>query len=272
MRIAELRKLYKFKLFQKMAMATVEAEIHKEQVEPQEQVETQENVKTQEVIKDPDPDLTDFKEIKDGDTVRYVCNICEKKLGTFKGFRSHIRMTHIKKTTEGGPQNTTTKKRKTASEFFEEDTETEKKQKLEDESHDDTEDFLKEIETYWDKPKESENENDDENDTNENMVQDDFPFSQEFTMAPTQQTSDVKTLEEAKVMIDLLKQEVEVAKANSAEEKAKIESLEETIKTKDELIDIGRGTINSLEADKLRQVNAVAACKIKRSKDKNCKT
>ena len=166
-----------------MATTLVEAEV----------VVHQENEKSQKVIvvppeKDPDPDATDFKEVNEGNTVKYECNICKKRFAKPGGAKSFIKKTHNKKDFDKSTLTTPSqKKRKPASEFFEEDEENEKKQKLEEEN-DDTEGFLKEIETYWDKPENNANEKEGDNDTNENKNSTivDVPCSQDLPLPQTQ--------------------------------------------------------------------------------------
>ena len=105
------------------------------------------------------------------------------------------------------------------------------------------------------------NDNENRTDSNENDNYSRFPFTQDFNMPQTQKTPEIKTMEEAKAMIESLMQEIEVAKSNAAEDKLKIESLEEAIKKKGEHIDIIRGTINSLELEILNNKNAINSCK-----------
>ena len=201
---------------------------------------------------DPDPDKSNYKEIKDGETTRFECYICQKSYPKIKGVKAHIRQVHEKKDSSQSQ-----KKRKTAAEFFEEEEDAEKRLRLEDDSED-VEGFLREIETYWDETEENPTKEMVPNDNNDNLSQ--FP-SQEFSQPVHQKAPEINNIEEAKALVDSLQQEVEVAKANTAEDRFKIESLETAMKTKDDKINISQATINSLEIDKIRNANGIINCK-----------
>ena len=209
-------------------------------------------------VKDTDLEgLNNFMEVKVGDQVKFECNICQKKLNRLVGVKNHIRMMHIKRDITQKP----TQKRKKASDYFEEDDEI-KKARMES-IVDDTEEFMRKIDEIWNKSVEEENENSEhDEDKNDNNTQSQSIFSQEQSPPSEQQTQEIYNLDEAKTMIDSLRQEVEVAKSNAAEDKFKIESLEEAIKTKNETIDICKATINSIEVDKMKKETC-----INRSKD-----
>ena len=231
-----------------MSTAVVEAEVevHNEQ--------TQFTSKKTPPVKDPDLEGSNsFTEVTEGDQVKFECNICQKRLNKVVGVKNHIRMMHIRKEPTQKP--TASTKRKKAADFFGEDDDI-KKARLED-SEDDTEDFMKKIDEYWNKSMEEANTNSelDEN-TNETM-------SQSMLSPPAEQeTHEISNLDTARTVIESLRQDVEVAKSNAAEDKFKIESLEEAIKTKNETIDVYKTTINSHEVDQLKKETC-----INRSKD-----
>ena len=91
-----------------------------------------------------DAEPSNFREIKKGDSVKFECNICKKRFPKLAGVNGLVKRVHEKK-----DSNQSQKKRKTAAEFFGDDDDQEKSQKLEDEDESD-EEFLKEIENYWD--------------------------------------------------------------------------------------------------------------------------
>ena len=46
---------------------------------------------------DPDHDKSKYKEIKDGEAIRFECDICQKSYPKIKGVKAHIRKVHEKK-------------------------------------------------------------------------------------------------------------------------------------------------------------------------------
>ena len=227
-----------------MAATHVEAEVEVVQVEHMDIVNTNTVL---------DPEKANYKEIKIGEAVKFECYICHKRFPKVVGVKGHIRKVHEKKEASEIP-----KKRKNAADFFEGEDDAEKRQRLEDDEEG-VEKFLKDIATYWDDSEEPNREDVESNDKNENISQ--FPFSQSFSTPASQDIPEINTIEEAKALVDSMKQEVEVAKANAVEDKVKIESLENALKTKDDIINVSKATINSLEIDKISRTNAVIECK-----------
>ena len=188
-----------------MAVTHVEAEVEVMQVE---QMEVD---KTNPV---PEAEKPSYKEIKVGEAVKFECNFCQKQFPKIVGVKGHIRKVHEKKEASE-PQ----KKRKNASDFFEEDEDAEKRQRLEDDEVS-VDNFLKEIATYWDDEIVPEKDDVETNDKNEDVSH--FPFSQSFSTPGGQDSPEVNTIEEAKALVESLQQEVEIAKANAEVEKLKL--------------------------------------------------
>ena len=242
---------------QTMSVQIMAAEVHK-LPDPSSQDKPPDTSKKSSPTKDPDP-INDFKEIKVDDTVKFQCNLCQKTFCKAAGAKTHIKTVHIKKDNENlGQKQSQTKKRKSAASFFSEEEEN-KKARVEKE-RDNIEGFMKEIDELYNSMGEEEEE-EINGDANENQTQN-VSFTQISQDLPAEQlTQEVNNLEEARIMIDLLRQEIAVAKSNTSEDKIKIESLEEAIKTKNEVIDLGKATINSLEMDKLKQETCIVRSK-----------